>query len=205
MIEYPSISADIRKGIPIVAFDKLDGNNLRAEWTLKKGLHKFGTKTRLLGPDEPPLSKAIVMIPDKYNDELSKRLKKERVQRAVCFFEFWGPQSYFGIQRPDDDHQVTLIDIAVDKRGILPPREFMKLTRGLDTPAVLYEGNCNSEFIASVNQGSLAGLGREGVVCKGPFDRKTKMPIMFKVKRHDWYERLREHCKDNDTLFKQLA
>jgi hypothetical protein len=204
MIEYPSISAEIRRGISIVAFNKLDGNNLRAEWTLKKGLHKFGTKTRLLGPDELPLSKAIVMIPDKYAD-LHKRLKKERVQRAVCFFEFWGPQSWFGTQQLDDDHQVTLIDIALEKRGILPPREFLKLTRGLDTPAVLYEGNCNSEFVNSVNQGTLEGLGSEGVVCKGPFDRKSGMPIMFKVKRHDWYERLRAHCQGDERLFKQLA
>lgn len=204
MIEYPSISAEIRKGVPIVAFNKLDGNNIRAEWTLKKGLHKFGTRARLLGPDELPLAKAIGMIPDKY-DDLHRRLKKERVQRAVCFFEFWGPQSAFGIQQPDDEHQVTLIDIALEKRGILPPREFLKLTRGLDTAAVLYEGNCNSGFIDSVQQGTLEGLGTEGVVCKGPFDRKTQMPVMFKVKRHDWYQRLHEHCRGNEQLFNQLA
>ena len=34
MKTYPSITKDIRDDIHIYAFDKLDGNNIRAEWTL---------------------------------------------------------------------------------------------------------------------------------------------------------------------------
>jgi hypothetical protein len=49
--EYPSLlSADDllarsgdHLGRPFVAFDKLDGSNIRAEWDRKKGWHRFGT------------------------------------------------------------------------------------------------------------------------------------------------------------------
>jgi hypothetical protein len=204
MIEYPSITADIRRGVRIVAFDKLDGQNVRAEWTQKHGLHKFATKTRLLCPDEGVVRKAAIIIPEKY-DALNKALRKTRVSKAVCFFEFYGPNSVFGMHQEDDEHTATLIDIALHKRGILPPKEFIKLTRGMEIPAVLYEGNCNEEFIRSVNDGTLEGLGSEGVVCKGPFDRKLQRPVMWKIKRHDWYERLRRHCQGNDELFRRLA
>jgi hypothetical protein len=204
MIEYPSIPAEIQRGVRIVAFDKLDGQNVRAEWTQKKGLHKFATKTRLLCPEEGVISKAEAIILDKY-DELNDALRSTRQQKATCFFEFWGPKSQFGMHQDDDEHTVTLIDIALHKQGILPPKEFLKLTRDMDIPDVLYEGNCNDPFIKSVNDGTLEGLGSEGVVCKGPFDRKLQRPVMWKVKRYDWYERLREHCQGNDDMFKTLA
>jgi hypothetical protein len=43
MKTYPSISRDI-VGQPIYAFDKLDGSNIRAEWSKKNGFHKFGSR-----------------------------------------------------------------------------------------------------------------------------------------------------------------
>lgn len=204
MIEYPSIPAEIQRGVRIVAFNKIDGQNVRAEWTQKKGLHKFATKTRLLCPEEGVVSKAANLILEKY-DELNDVLRSTRQQKATCFFEFWGPKSQFGMHQDDDDHTVTLIDVALHKQGILPPKDFLKLVGDLDVPDVLYEGNCNDPFIKSVNDGTLEGIGPEGVVCKGPFDRKLQRPVMWKVKRHDWYQRLREHCHGNDDLFRKLS
>ena len=52
MKQYPSISHDIRS-VQAYAFDKLDGSNIRAEWHPKKGFWKFGSRTRLLGTDQP--------------------------------------------------------------------------------------------------------------------------------------------------------
>jgi hypothetical protein len=45
----------------------------------------------------------------------------------------------------------------------------------------------------------------EGVVCKGANDKKTNMPIMFKIKSKAWLQRLKEHCKDDEALFERLA
>ena len=44
MKEYPKIpnSKDFPLG-QCITFEKYDGSNIRAEWTKKKGFHKFGT------------------------------------------------------------------------------------------------------------------------------------------------------------------
>lgn len=203
MKQYPSISAEIQN-IPCYAFDKLDGSNIRAEWDPKKGFHKFGTRHRLLGEDEPVIGKAISLIKNKYED-MHAVLKHSRTQRAICFFEFWGPNSAFGQHDPNDEQTVTLIDVSLFNKGYLSPKEFMDMFENIDHASLLYHGNINSIFVESVKNGSLEGMGPEGVVCKGPFDRKTGMTLMFKVKREEWYERLREYCKGNLELFEQLS
>ena len=95
MKSYPSISKLIQP-IDIIAFDKLDGSNIRAEWTPKKGFHKFGSKTRLIDKDQEPLGRSIALIKNKYEKDLHDVLKKLKTQRAICFFEFHGPTSAFG-------------------------------------------------------------------------------------------------------------
>ena len=54
MKEYPSIPhIDRGTGEFCIAFTKYDGSNIRAEWTRKSGWSKFGTRTHLLGVDDP--------------------------------------------------------------------------------------------------------------------------------------------------------
>ena len=43
MKQYPTIPKTIQS-IDIIAFDKLDGSNIRAEWNPKKGFYKFGSR-----------------------------------------------------------------------------------------------------------------------------------------------------------------
>jgi len=45
MKSYPSIPGKHTNGIPLTVFDKLDGSNIRAEWSKKRGFYKFGTRT----------------------------------------------------------------------------------------------------------------------------------------------------------------
>lgn len=203
MKQYPSIPAEIQN-IPAYAFDKLDGSNIRAEWNQKNGFHKFGTRHRLLGEDEPVIGSAIAMIKNKY-ESMHDILKHSRTQRAICFFEFWGPNSAFGQHDPNEEHTVTLIDVSLFKKGILPPKEFLDMFGNIDHASLLYHGNINSTFVGDVKDGSLDSMGPEGVVCKGPFDRKTGMVTMFKVKRDSWYDRLRDYCKGNLELFAELS
>jgi hypothetical protein len=203
MKAYPSIPKNVRGDVPIIAFDKLDGSNIRAEWSREHGFYKFGTRTRLLGPDELPLGEAIPLIQSKYERALSDIFSRERYESAVAFFEFFGPSSAFG-QHTQELHDVVLLDVSPYKMGLLEPRVFLKLFGDLHVPGVLYEGKANTELARSVEDSTLEGMTFEGVVCKGPNDKKAKMPIMFKLKSAAWKERLRSYCKGDDKLFETL-
>jgi hypothetical protein len=82
MKDYPSIPAAgfllARStgwpGRPFVAFDKLDGSNIRAEWDRKKGWGLFGSRKRLLDAGHPLLGQAIGLIRDGYGDGLARVL-----------------------------------------------------------------------------------------------------------------------------------
>lgn len=205
MKTYPSIPAQINAGLNVIAFNKIDGSNIRAEWNPKRGFYKFGTRKRLLGSDERPLGEAIGLIENKYVDDLHRILKKSRTQRAVCFFEFWGESSAFGYHKQHEQHTITLIDVAFFKQGVISPKDFLNMFGSVDHAEALYRGPADYEFVESIRNGTLEGLGSEGVVCKAGFDRALGHPIMFKVKRNDWYERLRKHCGQDDKLFQELS
>lgn len=211
MKEYPSITNVINMNYPIVAFDKLDGSNIRAEWNKKKGFWKFGSRHRLIGPDDPiysdetvPLKNAIPLIKMKYERDLHDILVKTRTEKAILFFEFYGPTSAFGRHNPNEEQTVTLIDVNLFKKGIMPPREFIKMFGHLDIPAVLHDGKANQPFVISVENSELKGMTLEGVVCKGPFEQKSGGPVMFKIKSKKWLDKLRNYCAGNETLFDKL-
>ncbi len=72
----------------------------------------------------------------------------------------------------------------------------------LNQAPLLYHGNCTNSLLDSVRNGTLEGLGSEGIVCKTK--GKGNTILMFKIKREDWYLRLREHCKGDESLFNEL-
>src|SRR5580700_353575 len=91
-------------GRPFVAFDKLDGSNIRAEWDRKKGWHLFGSRRRLLDGSRPLLGQAVGLILDGYGDGLAKVLVDDPAfqgtQEATAYFEFLGPHSFAGQHAP---------------------------------------------------------------------------------------------------------
>jgi hypothetical protein len=197
---YQSIEKKVVSGQPIYAFDKLDGSNIRVEWTPKGGFTKFGARRRLLDPNEEPLGEAVTLI-NELTGEIGKRLKKERVQKATCYFEFYGDNSFAG-SHEDEEHRVVLFDIDFFKKGLIPPKDFIKLTEGLPVPEMVYHGNANGDFIKSIIEGTHPGVTDEGVVCKYLDKKITKM---FKIKSKAWIDRLKHHCQDDDDLFNRLA
>lgn len=201
---YPSLPYATECHLPIIAFDKLDGSNVRAEWTKKKGWHKFGTRHRLVDETDPLFGKVPRIITNKYGSSLAAALDDAGFDRAMCFFEFWGPSSFAGMHDVNEEQTVTLFDVAPFKRGILDPETFLKLFGYLDIAKVLYRGNLTSEFIESVRTGTLEGMTFEGVVCKTANDKKTKQPIMFKQKNKAWLDKLGAYCGDNKELFNSL-
>jgi hypothetical protein len=203
MKQYPEIQCKAVSGQAVYAFDKLDGSNIRAEWTRKRGFWKFGTRTRLLDPMERPLGEAVDLFMMGQANELGRRFKEERWQEATAFMEFWGRNSFAGTHQ-DEEHFVSLIDVSVHKRGIVLPRDYLDLTEGLPRARFLYHGNASEPFIESVRSGTLEGMTFEGVVCKGPYVTPG-MPLMFKVKSRAWFDRLRGICGGDEEKFRRLS
>lgn len=190
-------------GEHILAFDKLDGSNIRAEWTRKNGFNKFGTRRRLLDPKEAPLGEAISLFQEKYDDALNQIFRKERMMKATVFFEFYGENSFAG-NHEEEEHTVSLFDIHNYKQGLLTGSEFLKLVGNkVETVPVLWEGKVNEKFIKLVKESELEGMTFEGVVCKGKLDNRNR-PNNFKIKSEAWLHRLKDKCGDDEKLFDLL-
>lgn len=199
---YPSIGT-IPVNTPIIAFDKLDGSNIRAEWTRKNGFAKFGTRRRLLDANEQPLGEAIPLFMETQAEELDKIFRKQKFEKATAFFEFYGENSFAGFHETEP-HQVTLFDVHVYKQGILEPRTFLKLFEGkVNIPEVVYEGKPNQQFIEQVRASTLPGVTFEGVVCKGGLDNRRRV-ITFKVKSEAWLEKLKLKYVNQPEMFEKL-
>jgi hypothetical protein len=211
MKRYPSIDNRIDTSLKIIAFDKIDGSNIRAEWNQKQGFYKFGTRKRIIDENDFHLGKAVTLIRKKYAKDLDQIFRRhkpiQRFQRgAVCFFEFYGPKSFAGQHVENDQHDVVLFDVSPFNAGLLPPDEFVQIFGKLDIPRVLYRGQLTQKFIDSIRNSTLEGMGSEGVVCKArnPSKKKTAQPIMFKIKSDDWIGKLKEMCGDDMRQFERL-
>lgn len=205
MKEYPSIDRKIRYGEPVYLFDKLDGSNIRAEWSRKKGrFYKYGSRTQLIDSGHPFLGESVFLIQDNFEEELARIFEKQRWHKTLAFFEFYGPQSFAGFHEKEDQHKVTLIDVKPFKHGILNPDEYLDLFGHLDTAKLLYRGNMNKEVEEQIRKQELPGITFEGAVGKIKVKGKTQNPAMFKVKTYAWLERLKNYCKGDDNLYKRL-
>lgn len=203
METYPSIGRNVTNE-PIIAFDKLDGSNIRAEWSRKNGFTKFGTRTRLLDPNEKTFGEAIELFNNTHADILSEIFTKAKMQKATAFLEFYGESSFAGFHNENEPHKVSLFDIHVYKTGMLTAKEFLKLVEGkVEIPNILYQGKVNSDFVAKVKNSELEGMTFEGVVCKGGLDNRRR-PIMFKVKSQAWLDKLKNKYIDNPSMYEKL-
>jgi len=203
MKPYPSIPHRPDHSGLFHIFDKLDGSLIRAEWTPKRGFAKFGRKNGLLDDSNPWLAEAPGLFHAKYAEELERVFRKKRYKRATAFLEFHGPSSFAG-NHEDEEHDVTLFDVAPFKKGILASREFLKLFGHLDHPKVLHHGRVGPWLLEAVREGSLDGVTFEGVVCKGAFSQKAGGPVMFKIKTQAWIDRLKGACGDDEAKFEAL-
>jgi len=198
------MTAKIRRDINVYVFDKLDGSNIRAEWSKKRGFYKFGSRNRLLGSDQEQIVDSQDIIIAKYEKSLTEIFIKEGWDRVICFFEFYGKNS-FGGQHVNEPHDVVLLDVNPYKKGILLPQDFMHIFDGLvELPGLLYHGKIGIVVETAIRKSCFVGMTFEGVVCKGPLDKKKKMVTMFKIKTNAWYDKLRDYCGDNDKLFEAM-
>lgn len=204
MKSYPSIDKIIFNR-PVWVFDKLDGSNIRAEWTRKKGFYKFGSRTVLLSEDTQ-LGKEPIDLIRVHEDVLDTIFRKTlRVDKVTCFFEFVGANSFAGTHQTSDTHDVVLFEVFLYKKGAIQSNNFIRLfSNKVPTPKLLHHGYTRSDFVNSVRNSTLEGMTFEGVVCKGE-TRGQGFPMMYKIKSTAWLDKLRVHCGANDTEFKRLS
>jgi hypothetical protein len=201
MIEYPSILGwnEIVRGKPCIAFDKLDGNNIRFGWTRKSGFHKFGTRRNRIDHTNDEYGNAIPLFIDKYSAALDTIFRKNKnyrnVKEITAFCEYQGKNSFAGAHDVTDVMDVVLFDIHLDKQGFIPPREFVKNFRHLGIPKIIYEGNLNQEFINDVKTGLFTC--KEGVVCKGIDNKKI---WMGKIKTDSWLNKVKARYGEESLI-----
>jgi hypothetical protein len=200
MKTYPSIPKDIIKGQPYYIFEKLDGSNIRVEWSRKNGFYKFGTRTQLLGEGNP-FFPAIDLFMGKYSDDLERIYRDQRYDSATCFMEYLGPNSFAGNHEEDDVKDVVLFDVNPYKKGILGPNDFLKLFGDLHITEYLGTMNITEEVVRQVNTGEFEGMSFEGIVGKALVKKQLKMT---KIKNHAWLDKLKSECK-SDAEFRMRA
>ena len=205
MKAYPSITTKIDFSKSYHIFNKYDGSNIRAEWNKKKGFYKFGSRTQLLTPDQAILYPSIAKIQSEYEEHLTQRLEKTKAESAVCFFEYFGADSFAGSHSSDPIKlSPLLIDIAIYKKGIMPPTKFLDFTQGLRVAELLYVGKIDEEFFQSVRNSTLPGMTFEGIIGKGEFSQREGSPIMFKIKSNAWLNKLKDICHGDEALYQRL-
>lgn len=190
MKTYPSIPRAVGQDFfefDAYVFDKLDGSNLRWEWARKSGWYKQGTKTRLFDETDDIFGKAPALFRELLAEPLEKIARDERWERMIVFTEFWGAKSFAGWHDPDDPKNLTLFDVNPYKKGILGPKQFLKLFGHLDIPKFLGTTRWTRGFVEKVRQGEIPDITDEGVIGKGGEGHKL---VMAKAKTQKWIDRV---------------
>ena len=168
-------------------FDKLDGSNLRFEWSRKRGWYKYGTRHRMFDQTDPDFGPAIPLFQDTLAPRLGAIARDEQWQGLVVFAEYWGPQSFAGLHVPGDAMNLTVFDVAPYKKGIMGPREFLKrIAPSVPTPRFLGTQRWTRGFVERIWRGEL-DTAFEGVVGKGGDGRHL---VMRKAKTKAWVDKV---------------
>lgn len=191
MYQYPEIKGPSKAPHDhCIAFEKLDGSNMRAEWSLKRGWSKFGSRSQLIDYSYPVLGEAVTLFQQKYSEALNNIIQGSKLlrnaQKLTAFFEFYGPNSFAGNHVESDKHDVVLFDFHVHKKGIMSPVEFLSFFSNIHVPRVIYNGVLNASFVQDVRQGKYPV--NEGVVCKGGAGHHL---WMVKIKTNAYMDKLK--------------
>ncbi len=203
MKDYPaipqSIGTEFREIPNAYVFDKLDGSNLRFEWSSKTGWYKFGTRTRLFDENDWQFGRAIPLFHQTLGDPIAKIATDQRWGRVIVFAESYGPKSFAGRHHDSDnlpldadgDMKLELIDVNPYKRGILGPAEYLKLF-GNKVPMAAFLGrhNWTRGFVERVWNQEIPGITFEGVVGKSG-DGKNHDLVMAKAKTKAWIDKVK--------------
>jgi len=197
MKTYPSIPKDFTE-VEAYIFDKIDGSNLRFEWTKKSGWNKFGTRRRLFDETDVDFGIAKELFLEHYTPDLDRVIKKRQWQKVTLFMEFAGENSLGGLHE-NEPKTLTLIDVNPFKKGILPPKEFVKLFNHLEFSApFLGIHKWNKKLLSDVRNNNFNGVSFEGVVGKALIKNRI---VMRKAKTQEWLDTITDRY-DKETAKK---
>jgi len=205
MIEYPSIRTSAKipraKGI---AFDKLDGSNIRVKWTSKKGFELFGTRTQLIDESAEFWGGVVKLFKEKYAQDIDKILAKNfKNDKVILFSEFYGEDSFAGRHSDKKEtYKIVPFDLYVEKqKKFLLPQEFIKMfSDTVETPRVVHEGYIGTDLILRVraNEFNLT----EGIIFKGTerYGYFSGGVLMCKVKTQEYLDKLKKASYTDPTI-----
>lgn len=170
MRSYPSIprsSGQDFQEFEAHVWDKLDGSNLRFEWSRKQGWFKFGTRNRLFDATDDVFGKAIPLFLNGLGAALDPIVKANRWDKVVAFAEFFGEGSIAGWHDPNTPKTLSLLDVAVNNKGLMGTKTFLDTFYDkVETPKYLGKVNWTRGFVARVRENAFEGVTFEGVVGK---------------------------------------
>lgn len=179
--------------IPVIAFDKLDGTNIRVEYSHKRGFYKFGTRKTMFDERSKEFGFVVPLFKKTVEKELTEIFKTEKyrnIERFLCYFEVLGEESEFGQHNFEKEFDLVLIDVDRYKKGFVAPREFVRNFSECGIPRIIYDGNLSKEFVKSIKENTELA---EGVVCKGLIKTKKGIDQIYhcKIKTDKWLDKLK--------------
>ena len=179
-------------GQNIYAFDKLDGQNFRAECNFKRGFYKFGSRTQMVNEKDELFGDAVRLFMNKYSDGLmdvfSKKYGKDKFAKFTVFCEYHGENSFAGKHVDTDKMDIVLFDVNIYKKGLVLPEKFIDEFGHLGIPNLIYKGELTEEFIEDIKSNKF-NL-KEGVVAKNS-------EAIVKIKTREWLNRVKKELGEN--------
>lgn len=194
MKSYPSITSKVSLGEHVWAFVKIDGSQIRTEWSAKRGFYKLGSRRQLID-SQNLLGQAQVSLDQDFAEDLAAIFKQLKWERVVCFFELFGLNSFAGSHQPGETLSLVLFDVAPYRQDLVAPKKFVGLFGHLNIARIDYSGPADEDFIESVRASTDL---TEGVVCK------TRKGGMFKIKTRDWIQRVKDRYRDQPDKLREL-
>lgn len=203
-LTYPKIP-DSTNYLPkkCIAFEKYDGTCIHFLWTPYDGFTDFGTRRDRYSLDNHGIrdfKEAHSGLEDVYDTFYSKMRRpledylfehyEKSANEIIVFTEFWGKNSFAGNHISDDEKNITIIDVMVDK-NVLSPEELIKKFTKHNLAKVIYKGKFTGQFIEDVRHGKYKL--DEGVVCKGLHKDQLHM---CKIKTNLYMEKLKTSFND---------
>lgn len=201
MKQYLSIPKESNTCTSVYVFDKLDGSNIRAEWNNKRGFYKFGSRKRLIDSQTKFLGEAIGIISSDFA-YVDSWLKNKGVKQAICYFEFYGDNSFAG-QHVEEPHGCVLLDIELANNGFISPDVIVNEFEGrVPLPKTIFADRMlTDEDVKAIVSGQTPGITFEGVVCKAKKQSEKSFHLtMFKIKTQKWIDKVKSLYKDPDIL-----
>lgn len=205
-LAYPKIPGSSAAPLErCIAFEKYDGTNLHWVWERELGWYAFGMRRNRYDLDEigiaefnanhaglPDAADVFLRTLARPLEQVFRRNPDYSFPEITVFTEYFGPNSFAGLHKADDEKQLVLFDVETAS-GIVPPERFVSDFSELNIARVIYRGKLTGKFTTDVREGRYDVA--EGVVCKG--GTTSDKLWMAKIKTNAYMSRLKQAFQDD--------